>query len=230
MIAISGKYQSGKDTVASMLQYLSDPTAHRPWSPYASYRKSPWQNMKLGYPIKQIASILTGIQPYRMETAQDKEVILDPEWNLQFPGILNYFGESSGMSLRWLLQRIGDAMLTIHPDWLINVLFRDYKPSPIFIEHIDSQGVTHVKANIEAKYPKWIISDMRKPNEYDKVKSFGGHCIRVIKTNHVSDNHISETALDHITQWDYVMEASHGDYDNLMNQVKAFYHEICNNI
>ena len=32
--------------------------------------------------------------------------------------------------------------------------------------------------------------------------------------------HISETALDHITEWDYIIEAEHGDIDSLIKQVK----------
>jgi hypothetical protein len=157
-------------------------------------------------------------------------------------------------------------MLQIHPDWLLNIMFKGYISRP------------HPNSTTKWNGSKWIISDLRKPNEYKKIKELGGKCIKVVKIlsdkdkeelivdfhrNSIDDlsldteeslrtycqehlkgasletiqnsialpdfiqwyndninDHISETALDSITNWDYIIEAEYGDIDSLIKQVK----------
>ena len=237
IISISGKAGAGKDLVGKIIQYLTCKNENKDslWSKEAFFGNhieatywlelySDFKIKKFGAPIKQIASIMTGIPIEKMETQEDKKVILGEEWN-KVEWIVNvanpsycepYIRFNQQMTLRKLLQYIGDVMLQIHPDWLLNVMFRDYLIHIKEYNEIIDNCVLYTKY-----YPSWIITDMRKPNEYNKVKEYNGKCIKVIKTGQIStDNHISETALDNETEWDYIIEAEHGDIDSLIRQVK----------
>jgi dephospho-CoA kinase len=75
------------------------------------------------------------------------------------------------------------------------------------------------------KYPNWIITDLRFPNEYDAVKEKGGITIRVNRprkgfTNEklLAELHPSETALDN-HQFDYVIDNS-GSIEELIKKVR----------
>jgi hypothetical protein len=287
LIGISGKMGHGKDTVAKIIQYvisLNDGSLLRHHQNLDNFLNgsmieipSEWTIKKFATPIKQIASIMTGISIEKMETQEDKEVMLGEKWT-KIDWIVNIANPSMDepsikhvkkQSLRELLQRIGDVMLQIHSDWLLNVMFRDYTLTRYQYKD-ENEGYS--------TYPNWIISDLRKPNEYNKIKELGGKCIKVVKTlsdkdkeelivdfhrnsfddlsldteealrtycqehlkgasletiqnsialpdfiqwyNDNTDTHISETALDNITDWDYIIEAEHGDIDSLVEQVK----------
>ena len=234
IISISGKAGAGKDLVGKIIQYLTCKNENKDslWSKEAFFGNhieatywlelySDFKIKKFGAPIKQIASIMTGIPIQKMETQEDKEVVLGDEWSKSCSlnncdacreeskcKVMFVDNKYNKLSMRRLLQRIGDQMLQIHPDWLLNVMFKDYKTE------CDFDNNTPMNKN-------WIITDMRKPNEYNKVKEYNGKCIKVIKTGQIStDNHISETALDNETEWDYIIEAEHGDIDSLIRQVK----------
>jgi len=247
LIGISGKMGHGKDTVAKIIQYLIATSRHNHNMTFYEYQDifldsdkwSEWKIKKFATPIKQIASIMTGISIEKMETQEDKEVMLGEEW-YKSCSLINCdvckeeklckvrFTNNKYIktSLRRLLQRIGDVMLQIHSDWLLNVMFRDYTLTRYQYKD-ENEGYS--------TYPNWIISDLRKPNEYNKIKELGGKCIKIIKTPNLKGNdafkqiyevmpseynHISETALNSITDWDYIIDAEHGDIDSLIKQVK----------
>lgn len=74
------------------------------------------------------------------------------------------------------------------------------------------------------KYDKVICSDLRFPNEYNAIVDNNGMCIKIVRDNNFKSNthvHISETALDYITDW----------YDVLYNNstLEKFY-ELCNDV
>ena len=54
-----------------------------------------------------------------------------------------------------------------------------------------------------------IISDMRFPNEYTAIKEAGGFLVKIVgghQNDPMShDDHPSETALDHVEEWDFVI-------------------------
>jgi len=68
----------------------------------------------------------------------------------------------------------------------------------------------------------WIFSDVRFPNELEAITSLGGISIKIerpVKINHTRNvQHESETALDHITDWRYVIY-NDGSLEDLYNQV-----------
>jgi hypothetical protein len=197
---------------------------------------------------------MTGIPIERMETQEDKEVVLSEEWNYIQGGILGRVNPISDtdirlrkLTLRSLLKEIGDVMLQIHPDWLLNIMFKDFYLLDTYIDN-DKKYWTRTNNNLDMfningnkkiqevhesvltrqafKYfskSKWIITDLRKPNELQAIRDRNGICIKVIKEDDTNeDTHISETALDHITDWDYIISAKHGDIESLIRQVKKF--------
>ncbi len=72
-----------------------------------------------------------------------------------------------------------------------------------------------------------IVTDIRVKHELDLFKSYGAFCIRVEATEEarskrgviVSKNDNTETALDNITDWDYVIQ-NNGTYEELLKNTQ----------
>ncbi len=72
-----------------------------------------------------------------------------------------------------------------------------------------------------------IVTDIRVKHELDLFRSFGAFCIRVEASEEVrskrgrlvSSNDSTETDLDNITDWDYVIK-NEGSYEDLVNKTK----------
>lgn len=77
---------------------------------------------------------------------------------------------------RLLLQIMGTQIgrNIIHPDIWVNATMSEYKP-----QHFRTVKTDGVFSHQELIYPKWIISDVRFPNELKAVKGKGGITIRV---------------------------------------------------
>lgn len=71
-----------------------------------------------------------------------------------------------------------------------------------------------------------IVTDVRVPHEYEVFKAAGAVSIRVEASREtrasrgelIGETDITEVGLDHITDWDYIID-NNGDYENLVNQV-----------
>ena len=72
-----------------------------------------------------------------------------------------------------------------------------------------------------------IVTDVRVPHEYEVFKNAGAIAIRVEASREnriqrggelVVENDITETGLDNIKDWDYIID-NNSDYDNLKKQV-----------
>ncbi len=72
-----------------------------------------------------------------------------------------------------------------------------------------------------------IVTDVRVPHEYEVFKNAGAIAIRVEASREnriqrggelVGENDITETGLDNIKDWDYIID-NNSDYDNLKKQV-----------
>lgn len=71
-----------------------------------------------------------------------------------------------------------------------------------------------------------IVTDVRVPHEYEVFKNAGAITIRVeaSRANRakrgtlIGENDITETGLDNITSWDYIID-NNKDYESLENQV-----------
>jgi hypothetical protein len=66
----------------------------------------------------------------------------------------------------------------------------------------------------------WIITDTRFPNELAAITRENGIAIKVVRDsgNQIGTTHSSETALDHVENWDYVIE-NHGTRDELRKKI-----------
>lgn len=99
LIGLSGKLQSGKDTVAGIIKDLQPDT---------------WEVKRFAYKLKQIVSLLTGIKTEDLEKIEVKNSSLGPTWN--------------NLTVREVLQKVGTEAMRdqIHSDIWVNALFADY--------------------------------------------------------------------------------------------------------
>ena len=111
IIGINGVIGSGKDTAATMIQSILNP--------------SEWEIKKFAYKLKSIVSILTGIPLESLEDINIKNSNMSYEWDIN--GVPQTYRDA--------LQRIGtDALRNIfHKNTWVNALFADLKPSSKWI-------------------------------------------------------------------------------------------------
>lgn len=174
IISINGKVGSGKDTVGKFIQYLMwkdrvergiERKFHWTVEDFlegkAVERASGWEIKKFATKLKQIACMMLGCTMEQLEDQEFKASPLPEEWQTKFPidEIKTY---------RWFLQTLGTESTRemIHGDFWINGLFADYKG-----KEWEEQGVY--------RESKWIITDLRFPNELRAIKIHGGITIRV---------------------------------------------------
>lgn len=120
--------------------------------------------------------------------------------------------------VREFLQKLGtDAIRNnIHSNTWINALFADYKEK--FIGNITRKDSIENKDNY--KYPSWIITDVRFPNEAEAIIARNGTLIRVNReNNNIKDIHPFETALDNFGLFTYKID-NNGTIEELIEKVK----------
>jgi hypothetical protein len=275
IIGISGKKQSGKNTVASIIQYLTDKSSMGYFHPdgfkdYVEYLKgghntrSHWQQKSFAGKLKQCVALITGCTVEQLEDEEFKNKSLGEEW-IRYGYADGFYKDQDGntimnnkqcskerykeeLRINWqtayrheytyrnLLQLIGtEVVRAIHEDTWVNALFADYKLVSYqyaLIDHANSNVNIHKLGEpVITKYPKWIITDCRFPNELQAIKDRDGISIRVNRStlgelgpmkrgNYKIPNtdHPSETSLDNAT-FDYVID-NNGTLDELIDKVK----------
>ncbi len=210
IIGISGRKQSGKDTVAKMLQYFSLPDVSYTRVNQISYEKwielerhkslqifkdysvdqcSEYNIIRYADKVKDIVCILLNCSRNDLENETFKST----------PALFGY-------TPRELLQLVGTdfGRNMIHRNIWIKLTLDDYT------ENND-----------------WIIPDVRFKNEIDEIKRRSGVIIRVIRPSlKFEDKHESETDLtDDGGYYDYVIE-NDSDIDELLEKVSEIYDEI----
>jgi len=236
IISLSGKCGAGKDTAGKIIQYLVwKQTLEKLYLPKTleltkgqslktwvetehiegwgdiNGRHSGWQIKKWADPLRKIAAILLGMNEEYLYTTEFKESILPECWarTAGRPGVHTL---SIGMSGRQFLQKLGtDAIRNqLHEQSWVNALMAEYKPTPFYIEH-------------PPKWPNWIITDTRFPNELSAVKKAGGVTIRIerdllpFNMNVHTVQHSSETSLD-TADFDFVVE-NNGTIEDLAQKL-----------
>lgn len=217
LISISGSAGHGKDTVAKIIQWLlrgsglgsiplEDAVKNSRHLDAFLFDSSGFEIKKFAGKLKEIASILTGVPIHKWEDQDFKNEKMPYGW---------------GMTYREFLQRLGTEAMrdNLHNDIWVNSLFIDYQ---WYVIDWDEYG-----NETSGKYPNWIITDTRFPNEFKAIKERGGLMLKVVRTekdsdgNRVLSNHIrsavhsSETALegcefDHIIfNDDGILELAH---------------------
>jgi len=187
IIGISGYSGSGKDTVGAIIQYLNcynvgDLTIDDILKDYISHEwwleeQSGWEVKKFAGKLKQIASLLTGVEVAKFEDQEFKKLNLGPEWSVH----------GMPMTYREFLQKLGTDGLRhgLHSNVWVNALFADY------------QCVPADRAPKGWDCDNWIITDVRFPNEAKAIKDRGGIIIRVDRPFcKPVNNHPSEVSLD----------------------------------
>jgi len=217
VIGISGKMGSGKDTTARMIQYIlgkHDEEGHFPeFKEFMDKNErtlsSPamWGGgftiEKFAYKLKLIASILTGYPVEMFEDQEFKKTKLGPEWDY--------------MTVREFLQKLGTDGLRsgLHQQVWVNALFAGYVFSIIRYE-VPTRAAGFRDEHV---YPKWIITDVRFPNEAIAVKNRRGIMIRINRPGLEESNHPSETALDSYSDFDHIIE-NNGSMEDLEQKVR----------
>lgn len=220
---------------------------------------SSWAVKKFADKLKDIVCLLLDCTREQLEDREFKEKELGEEWNYvlqdgipltvdqakrdkEFPFNERYIQR---LTPRLLLQLLGTdcGRDIIHPNIWVNTLFVDYKElvsvTHVIIDFSKEDSVTKVSEPIPIEYPKWIITDVRFPNELKAIKDRDGITIRVNRTyskipiyipgeecNGVSrqdfedarPKHPSETALDN-AKFDYTID-NNGTIEELIEKVK----------
>ena len=185
IIGIAGHAGVGKDTVGHMLLNLTNPYI---WS---------WEIKKFAAKLKEMAAILLGVDPIRFEDIEYKNSYLPSHWDYwtvkgesfisenRFSSekdaqmLVDYFGEGeviyNQMTVRELLQDLGTEAVrdVVHPNTWVNALLNDYEESQ-----------------------DWIITDVRFPNEVERIRELGGKIIFVDDGKTRIINHESERPLE----------------------------------
>lgn len=190
-----------------------------------------FKNKELGEEWWYYSYTKHGINPYRKETADQGRKL---------------FGEPVKLTPRTILQLLGTecGRDIIHPNCWVNALFSDYVD-----RYIGNWG----QGNHIYKKPNWIITDTRFENEYRAIKQRGGVTIKIKRDTELrypdlwkqfqeseydewnawlklvnkfnTVYHPSETGLDHITDWDYVIE-NNGTLEELGKKVKVIVDDL----
>ena len=111
--------------------------------------------------------------------------------------------EWGDMTVRDMLQKIGTEAMrdNLHPDVWVNALFTTYGYNS-----------------------RWIITDVRFPNEIERIKQYDGILIKVVRPGIVAMEHCSEKALDDFDGWDHVINNDGTRYD-LVQKIRQIYYE-----
>jgi hypothetical protein len=246
ILAISGKSQSGKDTVGKIIQYLThcrnDKTTWEEWQLLQNTKMCDWKIKKFADKLKDIVCLLIGCTREQLEDETFKNTELGPEWIQCFNSDYDLIEEkdydeeighfSEYLTPRKLLQLIGTecGRNIIHPNIWVNALMGEYEP--IWKHSRLKITIPYDKEDIDVDYPNWVITDVRFPNEADAIKQRDGIIIRVNKNKEqllrdkgihipkhlLTPEHESETALDN-AEFDYVID-NNGTIEKLIEQVK----------
>ena len=193
-----------KDTVALIIQYLvaykqagfTHTINKKDFDSYLSNGQhyiSEWKIKKFADKLKDIVCLLIGCTKKELEDRDFKEKELGEQWwgyfntwegnypcNLQnYSTTNNTTGKYSTLyklTPRLLLQLIGTdcGRNIIHPNIWVNSSFADYKLQYIVKNYTPLGG-----GSGPIKFPNWIFTDVRFPNEVKAIKDRGGIVIRV---------------------------------------------------
>lgn len=207
LIGISGKIGSGKDTFADLLSlaiYCSKPFHKMPVLYTDDLNDIVLRRMvkqatrieiiKFADALKDIVCRLTGCTREQLEDQDFKNSFMPNQWwelkeirgRRMYPKYRGVFEDGDEMwkpTYRQFLQELGTNVLR---NWIpnihVNATFAARKSEPVPVKDtrfVNWGGkVGELKAETEV-WPKWIITDMRFPNEVAGVKERGGIVIRI---------------------------------------------------
>lgn len=217
---------------------------------YSHWYYSDWEIKKFGYKLKQIASLVLGVPVEKFEDQDFKKTELGKEWNKRkiswsdgWDKVENMFSSDFNTSelkddvgrnayiyedtivkltVREFLQKLGTEACRdqIHQDFWVNALMSEYKGVQWGGRSVKDKNGIPYDYETYWDFPKWIITDLRFPNEYKSIKDKGGICIKINRPGLTKSNHSSETSLDN-HEFDFVID-NNGDLEHLSLEVKKF--------
>lgn len=201
IVAISGKINSGKDTVGQIIQYYSycktgfagakasieDCIEYLNKKPNINdiYVKhlSTFEIKKFADTLKDIVCLLINCTREQLEDREFKEKELGEEWNNSYDDVYYTKLIHKKLTPRKLFQLLGTdcGRDIIHPNIWVNALFNKYIKETVSNRPYHRSELFDFDNDLNFKevYPNWIITDMRFPNELKAVKDKGGISIRV---------------------------------------------------
>jgi hypothetical protein len=217
LIGISGKIASGKDATTKIIQIITQSPNFSDEAVLSFLGREllnpKFTNEKYGEALKQVICILIGCSREQLEDLDFKNKELKEDW-WYFATTVNhnkisYLGNEDKFTGKFpiyiptprrLLQLVGTecGREILHPNVWVNALMSKYKKK--FDGYYKDSKEGELKSRY--KFPNWVISDVRFPNELAAVKDRDGVSIRVerpVKSSHhleAAYQHESETALD----------------------------------
>lgn len=116
-----------------------------------------------------------------------------------------------GLTPREIMQGIGEKMREIYEDIWVDTVFN------VTIPDLQKQG-----------YDKFVISDVRYPNEANKIKKEGGRVVKVVRDGagaSVGANHASEVSMQNYADFDASLE-NNGTIDEFFAKVDVLVEEL----
>jgi hypothetical protein len=231
IIGINGRKNSGKDTVARMIQYATNVSANyvslEKWlqdtQPFFTDNHIMYTQFGVDYEIhkfagklKEMLSLLLGVPVSMLEDREFKESVL-PECWWYYKGetaLFQYPNDyTANRKLPLIKPTVRDVMIKlgtdcgrdiIHPNVWINSTLATYK-----------------------KGMNWIITDLRFPNELNRLQQEDAILINIERPTIEDDNDPIDHKLDYFENWDYKL-INDGDYQKLYFQVELILQNIEN--
>ena len=196
IIGISGKAQSGKDTVCKMIVYTI-------WYYNCSQRLQPFSLEHYNNTYEKFGDVIDFTYWYKTSFANKLKQCLSSILNVSISKFEeNEFKKSEvewlGITVRELLQKFGTAIRN---------------------EVSDDFWVKACLNNLE-KDDDYLITDVRFKSEAKGIKDLEGIIVRINREGAGAGNHISEIDLDDYS-FDYVIN-NDGDMEDLLLKVKEF--------
>ena len=258
IVAISGRMNSGKDTVAFILQILdkirrnegkyflkkkSNNDIERLLS-YTDYNKyyyqdlQRWKIKKFADKLKDIVCLLINCSREQLEDEEFKSKKLGKEWNY-YQYVLKeheYFGKrlkTKREVLNYFKIKSEDYLKEFEE-------VRKFSITPRQILQLlgTECGREIIHPNIwvnalfssydDLKIDNWIITDLRFFNELKAIKERNGITIRINRKPEDEICHPSEVELDDYQDWDYVIE-NDGSISDLITKVRDINDKLIEN-
>lgn len=196
IIGVSGKAQSGKDTVSKMIAYTI-------WYYNYSQRLEPFGIEHYNEQMLQYYNIINRIDWYQTSFADKLKQCLSVILRTSRSNFEdNMFKQSTvewlGISVRELLQKFGTAIRNeVCDDFWVKACLKDFED-----------------------YNNYLITDVRFKSEAKGIKDLEGIIVRVNREGAGAGNHISEIDLDNYP-FDYIIN-NDGSMEDLLFKVKEF--------